>query len=162
MIECPIQSRDNAGILLDYCDRKLEPDLMAQLDRHLEDCQACREALAGQRMIWQALDAWEPDSISSDFDRRLYDRIEAARRKGWWKRWIELPLPLAWRPGLSVAAACLMVAGFFWYQRPRETDPEVKQAEAIEAEQVESALSDMEMLQQLGVTLEDKSSRQTL
>src|ERR1017187_8634573 len=42
-MNCPLEIRDNAQLLLDYCTRKLEPESVAILERHIALCGACRE-----------------------------------------------------------------------------------------------------------------------
>jgi hypothetical protein len=54
----PFETRENAQLLLDYCTRKLEPESVAALERHIAICGACRE-FASASAVWQALDAWE-------------------------------------------------------------------------------------------------------
>ena len=76
-MNCPLETRDNAQLLLDYCTRKLEPESVAILERHIALCGACREFANSQRAVWDALDAWEAAPVSPDFDSRLYRRIEA-------------------------------------------------------------------------------------
>ena len=82
-MNCPLETRDNAQLLLDYCTRKLEPESVAILERHMALCSACREFAGRQRAVWDALDSWEAAPVSPDFDSRLYRRIED--RVPWWE-----------------------------------------------------------------------------
>ena len=139
-MRCPIHSHETAEVLLAYCDRRLAPEAVADLERHMEVCPACRAFCQGQRMVWNALDAWEMAPVSPDFDRRLYDRIEQDSQAAWWTRLhFRKVIPMA-------AAACLLVAAgaLFDYsgQAPEETD-------VVQIEQVERTLDDMELLRQL-------------
>ena len=77
-MNCPLETRENAQLLLDYGTRKLEPETVAALERHIAICGACREFVSGQRAVWQALDAWEAAPVSADFDSRLYRRREGS------------------------------------------------------------------------------------
>ena len=89
-MNCPIETKDNAELLLAYCARKLDPETQTILERHVAVCPACREFQAGQQAVWQALDAWEAMPVSTDFDRRLYRRIEADQaHASWWSRLLE-------------------------------------------------------------------------
>ena len=81
-MNCPMESREHAQWLLDYRAGKLEPELAARLEEHIATCGACREFARGQRAVWEALDSWEAAPVSTDFDRRLYQRIEA--QVSWW------------------------------------------------------------------------------
>jgi anti-sigma factor RsiW len=151
---CPIQSRDNAAVLLDYCDRRLDPDTMDRLSRHVEQCQECRETLAGQRLVWEALDAWEAAPVSMDFNRRLYRRIESEQAAGWWSHLFRPAMPWSMRPALPVAAACMALMAMFLLRAPSDVQGQQQMStEAIDLEQVEKTLDDLEMLRQLGVAL---------
>ena len=120
-MNCPLETRENAQLLLDYCTRKLEPESVAVLERHIAICDACREFARGQRAVWQALDAWEAAPVSLDFDRRLYHRIEA--HVPWWSLLLRPFRPpfnsVALRRSLHAAAmACLLVVAGIVLERP--------------------------------------------
>jgi len=158
-MKCPIETQDNAELLLDYCARKLDPETQAILERHLAVCPACREFQQGQNAVWQALDAWDAMPVSSDFDRRLYQRIEAeTARESWWSRLVRPFRPFFEAPLMSrsvplAAAACLLVlAGVILEQPNNVSVSEEVAAEAIQPDQVERTLDDMEMLQQFRLT----------
>src|SRR2546429_35515 len=92
---CPLEDRENAQQLLDYCTRNLDAQAAAILERHIAICPACREFADNQRAVWQALDAWEAAPVSADFDRRLYERIE--HDVPWWHGLVRPLRPLALR-----------------------------------------------------------------
>ena len=151
-MRCPIESQENADLLLSYSARRLNPEATAILEAHMEICPTCREFRDGQRALWEALDQWEARPVSPDFDRRLYRRIEEQEQVGWWAR-IFRPLPSTFlRPALPLAAtACLvLVAGFLTIQPDRIAAPAPAAADSQvrEVEQVERALDDIEMLRQ--------------
>src|ERR1039458_8261413 len=109
-MKCPIETRENAELLLAYCTRKLDAESTAMLERHMEICPACREFSSGQRAVWEALDAWEATPVTLDFDRRLYRRID--REVSWWQLLMRPLGPALVRRGLPIAAAaCLIVMG---------------------------------------------------
>lgn len=153
---CPLQT-DNADVLLDYCSRALDPDRKAMLDAHMRDCAECRGMAAAQAQVWEALDAFEAEAVSADFDRRLYARIEEMERVPAWERWMA-PVreylqgrPAAWKPALSLAAAGLAVALVFVVRSDMGGSAEDPTATAIathEIEQAERTLEDLEMLRQ--------------
>ena len=62
-MKCPIETRENAELLLEYCARKLDPATTAVLERHIGICPACREFAAGQRALWDALDTWDATPV---------------------------------------------------------------------------------------------------
>ena len=80
-MHCPMQRRENSDLLLAYVERKLDSEMASTFERHTENCPACQQALAAQMMVWEALDRWDAGEISPDFNRRLYQRIEADERR---------------------------------------------------------------------------------
>lgn len=148
-MKCPIATRENADVLLDYCARKLDVERTALLERHMEVCPECREFADSQRMVWTALDAWEAQPVSADFNRRLYARIE--NEVSWWQRLLRPVRPMFARQGLPIAAAaCLAVMAGILIERPGAV-PEVPtpaQVEAVQADQIDRALEDMELLRE--------------
>ena len=158
-MNCPMESGGNAGHLLDYAAGKLKAGARAQMERHIAACPACREFAGGQRAVWQALDVWEPAAVSMDFDRRLYARIE--RQVSWWTR-LTRPLNPLFRHAMPVAAAAgvVIMAGLL-LNRPAAMPvaPEQSaQVEALQPEQVEHALDDMEMLRELNHLVPDNAA----
>lgn len=147
-MKCPKEFGESADLLA-YTAGRLDEARAAALERHIASCEACREFVAGQHAVWQALDAWEAAPVSSDFDRNLYRRIE--QKAGWRERLIEsLKLPPARRLVPLGAALCLVVAaGWMVEQRPAPPAPSHKtaaQVESLQPEQVEHAFDDMQML----------------
>jgi anti-sigma factor RsiW len=163
-MRCPIETQENAELLLSYSARRLDPDRAAILEAHMERCPACREFRDGQRALWEALDEWEARPVSPDFDRRLYRRIEEQERMGWWAHVFGPLRPAFLRPALPLAAtACLvLVAGLLTVEPGRIAPPVAVDSPQIrEAEQVERALDDLDMLRQfdLGAAAAEDSSR---
>lgn len=152
---CPLQ-HDNAEILLDYCARKLNPSTMAILERHMDSCSECRNFADAQRSVWEALDNWETNSVSMDFDRRLYARIKEHEESSWWSKLKshEIFQPFGWRPAMPLVTACATVALAVWLylpgDRPVVVDPNGQiRMESVDLDQAERAVDDLEMLQQL-------------
>lgn len=146
-MKCPREIGEDAGLLA-YSARRLEGPRALELEGHLETCSACREFVAEQRAVWQALDAWEVAPVSADFDRRLYRRIE---QEG--SAWDRLLRPLRWltlRHAVPVAAAAclLVVAGWMVEQRPARVaaPPAASPQATVQADQVEHAFDDMNLL----------------
>ncbi len=137
-MKCPIRIGEET-VLLAYSSCKLDPPRAAALERHLGSCPECRDFVARQQAVWQALDAWQAPAAAADFDRRLYRRIEQEPERGW-RQWVLRPaLPVA-------AAACLAIAVGLSLDRPPAPQPVSPQVRNLEAEQVEHALDDMKML----------------
>jgi anti-sigma factor RsiW len=148
-MKCPIETRENAELLLAYCNRKLDAESTAILERHMEICPACREFASGQRAVWEALDAWEAAPVTLDFDRRLYRRID--EEVSWWNLLLRPLRPALVRQGLPIAAAaCLLVMAGVLLERPAgappAAQPQSAQVEALQPDQVEPALDAMHML----------------
>lgn len=148
-MNCPLKTPETAGLLLDYCSRRLAPEDAALLERHLEQCPACRRFAGEQRAVWSALDTWEAAPVSADFDRRLYQRIESEVSWKYRLRGAFRPL-LAYR-GLPVAAAaCLVLLAGVLLDRPAKplpapATPEIVMVD-VQPEQVEKALDAMDVL----------------
>src|SRR6185295_881622 len=85
-MQCPIQTKENSEILLDYCARKLTPEMTVAFENHMASCADCRSFSEAQMSAWAAMDVWEPMPISRDFDKRLYARIEQHENSGWWNK----------------------------------------------------------------------------
>jgi anti-sigma factor RsiW len=149
-MECPVQSRDNADLLLAYCARKLDPETAAVLERHMEHCAPCRAFGEAQKAVWTALDTWEAMPVTEDFDRRLHVRIAQEENRGYWSRLVRPWLPLNFRPALSLAAASVVVLVAFLVQSPQSA-PQPAEVEIVDAEQVERVLDDLEMLRQVNL-----------
>src|ERR1039458_6662773 len=100
-MKCPIETRESAELLLAYCNRNLDAESTAMLERHMEVCPACREFASGQRAVWEALDVWEAAPVTSDFNHRLYRRID--REVSWWHLLMRPFRPVLVRQGLPIA-----------------------------------------------------------
>ena len=176
---CPMQSPENAEVLLDYCARALPADTLARLDAHVAICSFCRQQLSAQQQLWSALDEFDAGElrISADFDRRLYARIDAEQQDSFWVRgWRSIFVsgqPGAWRPAFSMTLAGVAVMALLLVRMPNpfaadlapvvssvavteQTIPEaaVKTAtvDSKDIERLDSALEDIEMLHVLGST----------
>lgn len=156
-MNCPIENTDTIDMVLDYCAGKL-PELQAEaFERHMQSCTECRDFVRSQRQVLNAMDDWKEQPVSAEFDRRLYQRIESEQRPSL-LRW--LSGKVGWRPVLSMGAACAALTIVFLVQTPDkgDVDPEPvstvenTRVEAIEPEQLEIALDDLEMLNQLSAS----------
>jgi hypothetical protein len=156
-MNCPLRSEETRVILLDYSAERLDPAIQAALEKHVAGCAACEEAVGQQRVVWDALDSWEPVPVSADFNRRLWQRIDAAAAQPWYVRLA------GWKPAIPIAAIAMvmMVGGFMMQSRqtfPRQgvavTDTVSVQADGVpvvDAAQVEATLDDLQLLRQLDI-----------
>jgi hypothetical protein len=161
-MNCPIRNEETAEFLLAYTARRLDPARTAVLEDHMDVCSQCAEFRAGQELVWQALDAWEAPPVTADFNRRLYQRIEAEAVAPWYRRLFNAPLAM-WKPAIPLgAAAVLVAAAFVWdhpvVMTPPSTAPAYHVNNVIEAEQVENALDDLQLLRQLDTSATNGST----
>jgi anti-sigma factor RsiW len=141
-----MEARQGSELLLEYTAGRLAPGEAAALEAHLEGCARCREFAQSQKAVWRALEAWEAEPVSMDFDRRLFARIEQPP-VSWWARLtgqvMHHAVPVA-------AAAGVMILAGLMLERPSVTPVapprESAQVETLGPEQVQSALDDMQML----------------
>jgi anti-sigma factor RsiW len=139
-MDCPVKTQQNREWLLDYSAGRLDRQHAVMVERHVEACPDCARFVDEQRRVWEALGQWEPQEISADFNRRLYQKIDQAKPASW--------LQLLWRPLVPVAAACLLLVAGVALHTPTAT-PRV---ESVEPEQVERTLDDLQMLRELALT----------
>ncbi|MBI2687066.1 MAG: hypothetical protein HYX27_12185 [Acidobacteria bacterium] len=161
---CPLQT-DNADVLLDYCARVLDTERKAMLETHMEHCEDCRTMARAQMEVWAAMDSYDAEPISADFDRKLYARIEEQDRVPFWERyWAPVREYLqgqpAWKPVLSLAAASAALALVFIIRNdvPAPTVDRTHIIDVREVEQAERLLEDIEMLRQFEAAVPADSS----
>lgn len=148
---CPILNSENPELLLDYCARRLDAHTSAELSRHMAQCPECRQFAEAQESVWKALDAWDAQPVSDTFDQRLYARISAEERRGFWSRL--LGDRVHWKPAVSFAAACATVALAILINVPGSSPVPAPQTDtpfvqALEPEQIDRSIEDFEMLRQ--------------
>ena len=154
--ECTVGTPE---LLLEHSAGRLDAERAIRLDRHAGNCAHCQEFLANQRLVWDALDAYQQatPAVSRDFDRQLYARMASEQQDSWWvrawRRLVSAGEPGNWKPALSMAAACaVLMTGFLVrVDRPVEPKPVASIAfEKHEIETIERALEDFEMLSAMG------------
>lgn len=152
-MNCPLEFEETAGLLLDYSAGRLDAARSALLDRHMENCVRCTAFRAEQAMLWNTLDAWEPEPVSAAFNRTLWQRIDAIAAEPWYRRLIDSFRFGAWKPALPLAAAmCVITAGFLLDHSHAPTTTSVAGASGVsitEVDQAEKALDDIQLLRQL-------------
>jgi anti-sigma factor RsiW len=149
---CPFQTQETE-LLLDYSAGRLDAARTAVLARHMETCPACASFRMAQTAVWNALDVWEPAPVSMDFNRRLWQRIEAAAAAPWYRSLLDSLRLTNWKPLIPLTAAVLVITGGFLLDHPAVQRPEpgvsVIGVSVKEADQVEQTLDDIQLLQQL-------------
>jgi anti-sigma factor RsiW len=153
---CPLQTQET-DLLLDYSTGRLDAARTAMLSRHVESCPACSSFRTEQTAVWNALDLWEPAPVNMDFNRRLWQRIDAAGAAPWYRS-LRNSLHFAnWKPLIPLTAAILVIAAGFLLDHPRDSAPvpgvSVMGVSLKEADQVEQTLDDIQLLQQLDAVM---------
>jgi predicted anti-sigma-YlaC factor YlaD len=88
--------------------------------RHLDECPACREAVARYRRLFEGLSAAEPRfALPPSFARSVLAETEGRRPPR------PLPEPLPWASGLSLSAAAAAAAAVFAFWMPVRVRPAV-------------------------------------
>src|SRR2546429_6442876 len=133
---CPLETKDTADLLLDYSAGRLDAARTTTLERHMEDCSACASFRAEQSAMWEALDAWEPAPVSTDFNRRLWRRIDAVAAEPWYKALASSLRFADWKPVFPLAVAVVVIAAGFLLDHPGDR-ADVRGVSVKEADQVE-------------------------
>jgi anti-sigma factor RsiW len=142
-MSCPLQTGET-DLLLDYSAGRLDATRTAALARHMEVCPACVRFATEQAAVWKALDEWQPAPVSMEFNRRLWQRIEAAAAVPWYRNFGEI-----WKPAIPLTAAILVIAAGFVLDHPGARQTRVPDVTVQEANQVEQTLDDIQLLDQL-------------
>jgi len=155
-MSCPLQREETADLLLDYSARRLDVASVAMIERHMKSCLECSKFRAEQTVVWDALDQWEPMPVSMDFNRRLWQRVDAAANAPWYRSLADSLRFVNWKPAFPLAAAILAIAGGFLLDHPGNGNRTAAAAAAsvqgvsvTEADQLEQTLDDIQMLRQL-------------
>ena len=150
-------------LLLDYSAGKLDATRMATLKAHLRECAACRDAIQSQDAVWSGLEAWTAPPVSTDFDRRLYERI--GNEVGWWETALRpLRAMLAFRAVPAAAGAAVLLVACFLLITPG-SGPVVPQPETVAVsvetvapDQAESALLEMETIREFSSLMHSEAA----
>jgi hypothetical protein len=166
-MNCPLKSESTIDVLLDRAAGKLDRVRSARLEQHMLTCADCAAFLAGQTELWQALDAWEPEPVRMDFSRRLWQRIELDAVAPWYRKVADAFRLGVWKPALPLAAAVVLVATAFVMDHPGTVgvtpSANVVSAgiSAIDADQVEKTLDDLQLLRQLDASASEPAGSKT-
>ena len=161
-MNCLKNNKQGTEILLAYAAGTLDAAGTASLEIHASGCGECRQLLDAQKRLWNLLDSIEVPEVSADFDERLYARIAHEEAHGAWKtgmvRWLRgfapgsfLWNPISWKPIVAGAAVAVALGLGLYTGVPLHapvTQPAAVQVrpEAVDAEQMEVTVEDLEML----------------
>jgi anti-sigma-K factor RskA len=152
-MNCLGNNKQDNEILLDYCAGTLDLERVGAMEEHARECGECRALIDAQMQVWRALGELTPPEVSPDFDARLYARIARqdaepalrGRLRAWLRDWP--PRALSWKPVLVGAAAAAVVAVGLLLHLPKTPEPSPQiRPEAVDVEQVEVTLDDLDML----------------
>jgi anti-sigma factor RsiW len=165
-MQCPLLHEDSADVLLDYSAGRLDKARAAQLERHMETCDACAAFGVQQSALWSALDEWEPEPVSMDFNRRMWQKIDLVKAEPWYRRLADALRLGVWKPVIPLAGAVVLVATAFVMDHrgtvpvaPSVTNPAA--VSITEVDQVEKTLDDVQLLKQFDSTVTEASSSKT-
>ena len=173
---CPLKSEEKMELLVDYTARRLSPLSAAVLEEHMESCVDCAIFRNEQAAVWLALEQWEPVAVSSEFNRKLWRKIDEERAAPWYTKagFRNLANQMggaAWKPVFPLAAAVFVVcAGFVLdHANPHVTIPtqpaSISEGSGVsisEAEQLQRTLDDIQLLKQFDAPGEGETSGRTL
>ena len=152
-MRCPIEAGNDAEMLVALAAGRLSAADQEAFELHMAECAECRRLADAQKSVWSSLEAWKTPAVSQNFDQKLMARIAAdGHRRSWRPEW------LSWRPTLPVAAGCAALCCVFLLHEPLSltgvpaATPAVIQtqdAQKVDVDQVERALDDIDMLNQL-------------
>lgn len=163
-MNCPLRREETNYLLLDYSAGRLDAARAAAVGRHVESCAECGVFVAEQMAVWDALDQWEPPLVSMDFNRRLWQRIEGAAERPWYRSLADALRAASWKPVFPMAAAVLVIAGGFLldHRNERAVAPVAATpgVSIIEADQLEQTLDDIQLLRQLDSVTPNGTAKQ--
>ena len=154
-MNCPLLSDQTADLLLDYSAGRLNATRAIPLEKHMDNCERCTAFRLAQTDLWAALDAWEPEPVSVEFNRALWHKIDREVHAPWYRKLANQLRFGAWKPAFPLAAAAFVVmAGFVFDHQGGVSsnlavNPGVTSASLSEADQVEKTLDDLQLLRQL-------------
>ena len=157
-MSCSAQTGFHSEMLLDYCAGRLPAEVTRSVQEHLSVCEHCSAFVLDQRKVWDALDDWAAEPVSTDFDARLMARARAEEQGGVLS-WLR-SLAVARRPMLATATAVAAAVTLLVWLAPdpgeehagkeRVMAPAAVEAQ-LEPEQVERVIEDIEMLREFSI-----------
>ena len=93
-MRCALECDVSAELIVGYSAGTLDAWRATAFEQHMQYCSECLDAVAVQKAVWTALDEWPESAPSPDFDRRVFQRIAQAERRGRWLRRVLIPAAL--------------------------------------------------------------------
>ena len=146
-MECPIQTRGKKDLLLDYCSHSLDAKAADEVEAHLAVCPQCKAWTDAHMRTWSLLDDWQAAPVSPDFERKLRERIALLEEQPtpWWRTAWRSFTARGLKPALAGALVVVLILATLLFVRPRH----VPAQPTIDADHLEKALDDVDMLRQV-------------
>jgi anti-sigma factor RsiW len=148
-MNCPLQMQ-SLDLLLDYSAGRLNAPARFALEEHMERCAECAAFRVEQTAVWEALDLWSPPPVTVDFNRRLWKRIDESANRPWYQALADTFRLADYKPLIPLTAAVAVIVAGFLLDHPSPMKPATGFT-ANEANQVEQALDDIQLLHQFDV-----------
>jgi anti-sigma factor RsiW len=158
---CPTED-----MLPDYIAGRLNRAQASRFEAHAEHCARCGAMRMSQAAVWQSLDEWKPAAVSAGFNRELWRRIDADARQSSWTRDLAAALEFNfWKRLAPLAVAVALIATGFMFdhagKQPGTHQPDSPSSivvTASEADQLDRALDDIQLLHEVDAPAEPASS----
>jgi hypothetical protein len=163
-MRCPRTSRGGKAKLVAFVAGTVRGPEGARLRIHLDGCAHCSEYVAGQKAIWQLMDEWEPEypsaSCGASFGNEVAARVASLAPEPWLVKCGRWVMGRILQPALTVTAITAILAIGFYVRDPfagtsrnsspvRSTPVAPRIISPVEADQMDRAFNDMQMLHQL-------------
>jgi anti-sigma factor RsiW len=112
-----MQCDDVAPLLLPHMEGRLESEARLRLDRHLEQCEACRETLEAQRLVASVLSARPVAEAPLGFAGRVMADLEPV------PGWLDVLNWRVWTFRLAPVAAALVVVAVLGFGPTEAAEP---------------------------------------
>jgi hypothetical protein len=150
----------NDDILLDYTAGRLNRAQSLLFETHADQCARCAALRVSQAAVWQSLDEWKPAPVSEGFNRELWRRIDEDARHSSWTDALAAALQFNfWKRLAPLAVAMALIVTAFVYDhsgKPVGTIPANCPASIVvtasEADQLDRALDDLQLLHEVDTT----------
>jgi len=158
-MECPIQARGKKDLLLDYCSHSLDAKASGEVEAHLAACPQCKAWTDAHMRTWSLLDDWQAAPVSPDFERKLRERIALAdEHVPWWTAAWQSFAARGLKPALAGALVVVLLLAGLLFVRPHGAPAQP----AIDADRLEKALDDVDLLRQVDAPSGDTASKEAM
>jgi hypothetical protein len=170
-MRCPKTRRGGEAKLVAFVAGTVRGPEGARLRAHLDDCARCSEYVAGQKAIWQLLDEWEPEFPSAgcdaSFGKDVAAKVANLPPEPWFAKSSRWVMGRVLQPALTVTAITAILAIGLYVRDPFATTSQHSSPgrsatiapriiSPVEAEQMDRAFDDLQLLHQLDSVSDSK------